>query len=158
MNPTQPEPLTAAYLARRGVSAQWRGFVAALMETLGEHLDGQARAALMRALGRRMADAMPLPHCDTLLELERRINDALAATAWGYAEIAVDIDGRRLVVTHHAAPAIGVGEDAEGSWVAAVLEGLYGTWFASQPGADPTLAPRAVACTAGHALLRYGRG
>ena len=155
--PLPTEPLTAAYLARRGVAPQWRGFVRALLDTLDDHLDPAARDALLGAVGRRMADAMPLPHCDTLAELEARINDALAAADWGYCELAVDAAERRLVVLHFAAPVIASAGEATGRWVAAVLEGLYAVWLAGQPGADPSLVPQLAAYAPGSATLHYGR-
>jgi hypothetical protein len=151
------EPVTAAYLARRGVSPQWRSFMRALVETLDGHLDAEGRASLMRAVGSRMADASPLPHCDTLSELEGRINDALSAAEWGYAELAIDTGARRLIVTHHAAPAVAAGDDADGRWIAPVLEGLYGTWLAAQPGAAPDLKPVIASYAPGNATLHYGR-
>jgi hypothetical protein len=152
------EPLTAAYLARRGVSAQWRAFLRAMVETLDQHLDAEGRAALMRVIGRRMADAMPLAHCDTLAELESQINEALAAVEWGYCAISLDTGSKRLVVTHSAAPAIAAGQDLEGRWIAGVLEGLYGSWFANQPGADGDLLPEVTGYAAGRVRLEYGRG
>lgn len=156
MNATT-EPLTAAYLARRGVSSQWRTFLRALVETLDGHLDAEGRASLMRAVGSRMADANPLPHCSTLAEMEGRVNDVLASLEWGYVEFAVDTGERRLIVSHYAAPALGAGSDADGSWIGAVLEGLYGTWFAGQPGADPALRPVLAAYAPGSATLHYAR-
>jgi hypothetical protein len=152
------EPLTAAYLARRGVATQWRAFLRALVETLEEHLDAEGRAALMRAIGRRMAEAMPLAHCDTLADLESRINDALAAADWGYCELALDTGAKRLVVQHSAAPAVSAGGDAEGRWIGAVLEGLYGSWFGNQPGASGELQPALSTYAPGSATLHYGAG
>ncbi len=151
------EPLTAAYLARRGVSNQWRAFLRALVETLDQHLDAEGRASLMRAVGGRMADIIALPHCDTLAEMEARINDALAAAEWGYVELAVDTGSRHLLVTHHAAPALAAGTDADGRWVGAVLEGLYGAWFAAQPGSDAKLKPVVTGYVPGRVTLGYGR-
>jgi len=158
MNAVTPEPLTAAYLARRGVSHQWRDFLRALVETLGEHLDAEGRASLMRAIGNRMADAIPLSHCDTLAELESRINDALAAVEWGYVELSVDTGARQLVLRHHAVPAIAAGDDTDGRWIAPVLEGLYATWLSGQPGADAEVRPVVAAYAPGGATLLYGRG
>ena len=52
-----------SYLARRGVAAQWRGFLRALVETLDANLDPGSRDSLMRAVGGRFAALMPLPPC-----------------------------------------------------------------------------------------------
>jgi hypothetical protein len=151
------EPMTAAYLARRGVAAQWRSFLRALVETLDEHLDAEGRASLMRAVGTRMAELMPLPRCDSLAELEGRINDALAMAEWGYAELTVHTGTRRMVIRHHAAPVIATGNDPDGRWLGAVLEGVYGAWLKNQPGADPGLRPTISAFAPGAATLEYGR-
>jgi hypothetical protein len=151
------EPMTAAYLARRGVSSQWRAFLRALVETLDEHLDAEGRASLMRAVGGRIADLTPLPHCGSLAEMEARINDALAMAEWGYAELSVDTATRQMAIRHHAAPVIATGNDPDGRWIGAVLEGLYAGWFANQPGADPGLKPVVTAFAPGGATLEYGR-
>jgi len=155
--PASGASVTAAYLARRGVSAQWRAFLRALVETLDAHLDQAGRTALMRIIGRRMADAMPLAHCDTLAGLEAQVNDALAAAEWGFCHLAVDTEARRLVITHAAAPAIGAGEDTDGGWIGAVMEGLYTGWLTEQPGADAALSAEIASYTPGEAVLHYGR-
>ncbi|MFZ4410665.1 MAG: cellulose biosynthesis protein BcsD [Paracraurococcus sp.] len=154
---TVPESRSLSYLARRGVSAQWRGFLRALIETLDANLDTASRDALLRAVGARLAGLMPLPACGSLPELEGRINEALAGADWGWVEIALDPQDRSLVLTHTAAPSIAAGTEASGVWIAAVLEGLHGAWLGSQPGADPSLAPRKVAATPATVTLRYGR-
>ena len=151
------EPMTTAYLARRGVSPQWRAFLRALVETLDQHLDADGRASLMRAVGRRMADANPLPHCDTLLDMEARINEVLAIIEWGYAELLVETGTRRLCINHYVAPAVGTGTDADGRWTAAVLEGLYAGWLGNQPGGDGSLRPVSAEYAPGRAVLFYGR-
>ena len=158
MSSTSNQALSAAYLARRGVSAQWRAFLRALVETLDDHLDEAGRAGLMRAIGGRMADAAPLPHCGTLAEMEGRINDALAAAEWGYAELLVDTGARRLIVRHHAAPTLAAGTHSDGAWISPVLEGLYARWFAAQPGADGGMKPVVASYAPGQATLHYGRG
>ena len=149
--------VTAAYLARRGVSVQWRAFLRALVETLDAHLDQAGRTALMRIIGRRMAEAMPLAHCDTLAGLEAQVNDALAAAEWGFCHLAVDTEARRLVITHAAAPAIGAGEDTDGGWIGAVMEGLYTGWLTEQPGADPALTAEVASYAPGETVLHYAR-
>lgn len=159
MSDNQPaDPMTAAYLARRGVSAQWRGFLRALVETLDAHLDEAGRASLMHIIGRRMAEAMPLRHCDTLSGLEAQVNEVLAGAEWGFCRLSVDTEARRLVITHLAAPAIAAGQDGEGVWIGAVLEGVWSGWMAEQPGADPAMAAVVATIAPGETVLHYAKG
>jgi hypothetical protein len=151
------ETNTLSYLARRGVSGQWRGFIRALVETLDGNLDAASRDSLLRAVGARLAALSPLPACSSLAELEARMNDVLAQIDWGFTEISFDPNERSLVLTHAAPPAIATAADPSGGWIAAVLEGMFGAWLGSQPGAEPSLSPRRVAATPAQVTLRYGR-
>jgi Cellulose synthase subunit D len=152
-------PMTAmAYLGRRSVPAQWRGFLRALVETLDANLDVDARDTLLRAVGTRLGALDPLPACASLPELELRMNEALAAADWGWVEISLDPQDRALVLTHAAAPSVAAGPAADGLWIGAVLEGLYGAWLGGQAGADPGMAVRRTQAAAGSFTLRYGRG
>jgi hypothetical protein len=155
---TPADAVTAAYLARRGVSAQWRAFLRALVETLDAHLDEAGRASLMHIIGRRMAESLPLRHCDTLSGLEAQVNDVLAGAEWGFCRLAVDTGARRLVITHLAAPSIGTGADAEGAWIGAVLEGLWSGWMAEQPGAAPARGAVVATPAPGETVLHYAKG
>lgn len=154
---TAAEPNALSYLARRGVAAQWRLFLRALVETLDANLDAASRDALLRAVGARFGALAPLPACGGLAELEARMNEVLAAADWGWVEIALDPGDRTLVLMHRAAPAVATGADPGGGWIAAVLEGIYGSWLAAQPGAEANLLPRRVAVAGGSITLRYGR-
>ncbi|MFC7610128.1 cellulose biosynthesis protein BcsD [Teichococcus aestuarii] len=122
---TQMDQAALAYLARRDVSAQWRGFLRALLETLDADLDRNTRNGLLRAVGGRLGQALPLPAATTLAELEARMNAALAELSWGYVSVALDEADRSLRLSHHAAPVVGAPGDEAGSWFATVLEGLY---------------------------------
>jgi hypothetical protein len=155
---TAAEPTALTYLARRGVAAQWRVFLRALVETLDANLDAASRDALLRAVGARFGALAPLPPCGGLAELEARMNEVLAAADWGWVEIALDPGDRTLVLMHCAAPAVATGADPTGGWIGAVLEGLYGAWLAAQPGAEANLVPRRVGAIGGTMTLRYGRG
>ena len=152
------DPTTLSYLARRGVAVQWRGFLRALVETLDAHLDPASRDSLLRAVGGRMAALAPMPACGTLAELESRMNDVLAAADWGYVQLSLDATAKALVINHAAAPLVSTHHDATGTWVTAVLEGLYGTWLAGQPGAEGQVPIRRSPASAGSVSLRYGRG
>lgn len=152
------DPTALSYLARRGVAVQWRGFLRALVETLDAHLDATSRDSLLRAVGSRMAALAPMPACGTLAELESRMNDVLAAADWGYVQLSLDATARALLIHHAAAPLVSTHHDATGAWVGAVLEGLYATWLASQPGAEGQVPLHRTPSSPGSVSLRYGRG
>jgi hypothetical protein len=154
----QTDPAALAYLARRDVSMQWRGFLRALLETLDVHLDRQSRDALLRAVGERLAAAMPLAPAETLAVLEVRMNEALAAAAWGHVRLHLDPQDRALHFAHSAAPCISTRDDEAGAWLGSVLEGLYATWLSAQPGGgEAGLARlRLVRLEPGLATLRFG--
>lgn len=154
---TTVETPALSYMARRGVAAQWRGFLCALIETLDANLDTASRDSLMRAVGTRFAAQMPLPACGSMHELEARMNDALAATDWGWVEIALNQQEGVLLLTHVAAPAVASSGDGQAEWIIAVLEGLYAAWLGSQPGADQSLVLRRQGATPATITLRYGR-
>jgi hypothetical protein len=155
---TQTDHAALAYLARRDVSAQWRGFLRALLEVLEAQMEPSAREALLRAVGGRFAAAMPLPPADTLPELERRMNEALAAAAWGHVALELDPQDRQLRFTHSAAPCVAAPGDEAGAWLGPVLEGLYAAWLGAQPGGEDAgpAALRLVSLEPGLAKLRYG--
>lgn len=146
-----------SYLARRGVSPQWRGFVRALMEVVDAHLPAEGRLVFLRALGEGMARQAPLPPCATLGELEAAMNTALAAAEWGYVEVALDEAQAALVLRHAAAPLIPLPADAAGAWIAPVLEGLYQAWLDAQPGAVEGVPVRRAGQEGGLVVLRYAQ-
>lgn len=156
---SETDQAVLAYVARRDVSPQWRGFLRALVETLDASLDAQSRDALLRAVGARLADSLPLPGMETLAALQDRMNDALAAMAWGYVAVSLDEGDRSLRLTHFAAPAIALPGHAGGAWFGPVLEGLYGAWLAAQQGGGGASEARlhVVEAVPGRIELRYGQ-
>jgi hypothetical protein len=151
------DPNTLTYFARRGVAAQWRTFLRAMVETLEGCLDAAGCEGVMRSVGTRMAALMPLPACATLAELEARINDMLAPMDWGYVQMSLDLANRAVVLRHVAAPQVGTHADLNGTWIGPVLEGLYAGWLGSQPGAEPMVPVRKWAPDGTALLLRYAK-
>jgi hypothetical protein len=146
-----------AYLARRDVSPQWRGFLQALIGTLGANMDMAGRNALLRAVGGRMAADAPLRTAATLEELELAMNEALGAMAWGYLSLRLDETDRSLRLVHAALPCIPATGDPEGAWLAEVLEGLYDTWLTvQQGGASAGVRLALVQAAPGRAVFRFG--
>ncbi|MBB3897042.1 hypothetical protein GGQ83_000468 [Roseococcus suduntuyensis] len=146
-----------SYLARRGVSPQWRGFVRALMGIAQAHLPGEARQTFLRALGEGMAREMTLPPCDSLSALEAAMNAALAEAEWGYVEVSLDEAQAAMVLRHAAAPLVSLPEDPAGAWIIPVLEGLYQAWLDAQPGAVEGVPVRQAAHEGALVVLRYAQ-
>ena len=146
-----------AYLARRQVGEQWRGFLRALVETLDANLDRAGRDGLLRAVGARMAGALPLGPVETLAGLEARMNEAMAGMAWGHVALAVDEADRSLRLVHGLVPLLPVAGDEAGGWMAPVLQGLYGQWLDAQQGeAAGGASLGVVSALPGQLVLRFG--
>ena len=140
----------------------WRIFVRALAEEVDSLAGGSERDDMLRGVGSRMARLAPLPPVATLEALEVELNDALATLGWGEARLTLDEPARMLRIVHTGLPRIGSLQAGEGPWLAAMLEGLYESWFAQQPGADASLTARRrpqanLGGTPGTIALAYGK-
>jgi hypothetical protein len=155
---TQTDQAALAYLARRDVSIQWRGFLRALVDTLDARMERQDRDALLRDAGGHFAALMPLPPAETLEGLESQMNEALAAVSWGHVTLELDPQDRRLRFTHRVAPCVATPQDPAGAWLGPVLEGLYGAWLSAQPGGENAgpATVRLAELEPGLARLQYG--
>jgi hypothetical protein len=106
-----------------------------------------------------MARLLPLPSVTSLDSLEIEMNDALAALGWGHTQLALNESERALTITHAGLPRIGSTGTPPGTWLAALLEGLYSGWMTQQPGSDPNLTARLSGPTTPDTVtLRFGRG
>lgn len=138
-------------------AVQWRPFLRALVDEIDGLASPAERDDMLRGVGNRMARLQPLPDVPTLHTLQLEMNDALAALGWGNVSLALDHADRVLLITHTGLPRIGATGTPPGTWLAALLEGLYETWISGQPGADTTLvARRGAVDAAGWVVLRYG--
>ena len=140
-------------------AVQWRLFLRALADQV-DHLAGAGvRDELLRAVGRRMARMLPLPAVVSLEALELEMNDALEALGWGAMSMRLDEAGPALMISHAGLPRIGSLGTPPGQWLSALLEGLYETWLAQQPGSQPSLSAVRVATGDPVAVtLRFGKG
>ncbi len=137
---------------------EWRPFLRALAEELDTVAGASGRDALLRAVGTRMARLLPLPEVASVDGLEMEMNDALAVLGWGGARLSFSDAERALTITHAGLPRLGAAGTPPGTWLAALLEGLYETWMLQQPGSDATLVARlAGPPAADQVVLRFGR-
>jgi hypothetical protein len=145
--------------APAAVPLPWRGFLRALADEIDAQRGEAARDEFLRATGRRMARLLPLPEVASVEALALEMNEALASLGWGSTTLTLEENEKRLTILHSGLPRLGGAGEPPGLWLSAVLEGLYETWIAQQPGSDPHLVARRFASPApGAVALRYGRG
>jgi len=133
-----------------------RWFLRAFAEEIDSTATPGKRDDMLRGVGARLARLMPVPPVESLAALEMEMNDVLASVGWGQACLELDESERTVLITHTGLPRIGSLGSPPGTWLSAVLEGLYGAWMAQQPGSVPDLAAQRV--TVGDTItLRFGR-
>ena len=148
--PTVPHPSPS--------TVEWRAFVRGFAEEVDTLASPGERDAMLRGIGRRMSRMLPLPPARDLATLEMEMNDALTALGWGTVRLQLLAPERMLQMTHLDLPRIGSLGAPPGSWLSALLEGLYDGWLAQQPGHAATLSTRRLADFAGQAVvMSYGR-
>ena len=136
-------------------AGRWRLFLRALAEEVDSRSGPDERDALLRGVGRRMSELMPLPGVGTLEALQIEMNDALGEVGWGSVELELDEANPALTVVHSGLPRVGSLGTPPGHWLAALLPGLYDGWFGQQPGNQPTLQTHRVSGTGAEVTLRY---
>lgn len=142
-----------------GAPVQWRWFLRAMMDEIDASADAESRDGMLRGIGARMAQMLPLPQASSIETLQMEMNDTLEAIGWGLVQLDLNEADRCLVLTHRGLPRIGAAGDPPGTWLAPLLEGLYETWMAQQPGADASLtAMIQPGSEPGLVVLRYARG
>jgi hypothetical protein len=140
-----------------GCCVNWRGFVRALADEIDGVGGAAARDALLRGVGRRMAASHPLAGAPDIAGLELEVNDHLSGWGWGRASLRLVTEERALMITHHGLPHVGAAGDPPGTWLSAVLEGLFDVWMSTLPGADKALVVKRHRVAADVVTLRYAR-
>jgi hypothetical protein len=135
----------------------WRPFLRALAEELDAVAGVAGRDTLLHAVGSRMAALYPVLPRDSAEGLSVEMNEALASFGLGAVEISFSETEHCLLLAHRGLPRIGGGGTPPGTWLAALLEGLFEGWMGQQPGADATFsAHRAPSDSADDIVVRYG--
>ncbi len=139
-------------------TVDWRAFLRGFAEEVDTLAGPGERDAMLRGIGRRMSQMLPLPPARDLPTLEMEMNDTLAALGWGAVRLQLLEPERMLQMTHVDLPRIGSLGTPPGLWLSALLEGLYDGWLAQQPGHASALSTRRHADLAGQAVvMSYGR-
>ncbi len=146
-----------AGLSQPGLSqVDWTVFLRAMAEEIDASGGSAARDALLRFVGQRIATMRPITPAPDMATLAMEVNDQLAVLGWGTAAFTIDEADRSLLITHARLPRIGAAGDPPGTWLSALLEGLYEGWMAQLPGGDSALVARRVRVTPQTVVLRYG--
>jgi hypothetical protein len=126
----------------QAVPTPWRVFLRSLALEMEAQSGPAACATVLRSAGQRMAQLMTLPPVDSISALEMEMNALLADMEWGQVCLTLDEAERCIVLSHTGLPQVGSAGDPPGSWLAAVLEGLYEVWLRQQPGSDDSFRAR----------------
>jgi hypothetical protein len=137
-------------------SVDWTALLRAMAEEIDATGGAGARDSLLRAVGQRMAAIRPLTPAPTMDRLAMEVNDMLATIGWGHVSFQLNERDRSLLISHSNLPRAGAAGDPPGTWLSAVLEGLYGGWM-GQLGSDPALQVRRMRVSPTMVLLRYSR-
>lgn len=148
-------PDEQGYLLRERVSVQWQAFLSALSDEMQSQLNPDEYRELLRSIGVRMGQQLPLGTTDTLEGLEQDINACLGDMRWGLARFSDS--GATLVIDHVWSP-LGAALHVDNGVAAGLLEGLYEAWFRAA-GADASLTVRENRSvgSATHIQLLFGR-
>jgi hypothetical protein len=132
-----------------------------LLRAMAEEIDAAdgtaARDAMLRKVGLRMSAMRPLTPSLTMDALVMEMNDMLADIGWGSASFSLNETDRSLLITHDDLPRVGAAGDPPGTWLSAVLEGLYQGWMTQLPGADTSLTAKRLRVSPATVLLRFAR-
>jgi len=134
----------------------WSLFLRAMADAIDALSTPAARDEWLRDVGIRIAGMRPLRHVPNLETLAMEVNDFLREQGWGSARFDLQEADRSLLITHSNLPRLGAAGEPPGTWLTALLEGLYTTWLGQLPGADPGLIARRLRASPETTLLRYG--
>ena len=154
--PGEAERISLRYFAQQHCARQWAHFIAAMFAEFEERVDPAEADQFLEALGAKMAQLLPLRHCESLEELEDDINSVLEGIDWGWMRLH-EADSF-IEITHGAYPLVPQDENRR-SWMVPLLEGLYRGWLGEQ-GGDASLTARLHGAPVGSGAaltFHYGR-
>jgi hypothetical protein len=133
----------------------WTLFLRAMADAIDGMSTPSGRDEWLRDIGVRIAGIRPLRHVPNLESLAMEANDFLRAQGWGEARFDLQESDRSLLITHTGLPRLGAAGEPPGTWLTALLEGLYTAWLGHMPGADKSLVARRLRASPEVTLLRY---
>ncbi|MET3180076.1 hypothetical protein EJP69_27455 [Variovorax gossypii] len=118
------------YYDKKSCSSQWLEFNRGMAAELSAGLPPEDLRQLFCRVGQHFAQALPIPPCRTLEELQDRFNEHWDRIDWGFTVLSEESDG--VAITHACSPiAMAFGPETTG-WSVGFFEGVYQAWFDSQ--------------------------
>ena len=150
--------LDRTYAQRNSCALQWRTFLALLTGELEARIDQRTAENFYRQVGTRMAEAMPLPVCNSLTDLHLAVAAMWERLDWGWVEFADE--GKALRITHGAYPVAMLPDEPATTpgWLGLVLEGVYSSWLAQLGGTGLVARCRDLAVEPGQPFVFDVRG
>lgn len=111
------------------ISPDFSLFIHSLATELELQAGAEESDALLYSVGRRMADRLPLPACDTTAAFELECNANLALIGWGQFSLGFDAQKNALHLSLHDFPRTGALGKPAGTWLAGFYNGLITGWF-----------------------------
>jgi hypothetical protein len=133
--------------------ARWSFFLRALAQEVDAYGGAEGRDAVLRGVGKRLAQMLPLPVAESLQAVELEINATLAAFGWGECVLELQEAERRILIRHTGLPLIGSSGEPAGFWLGAALEGLYSAWLINHPACGDGFSAQRHAIEAGGCLV-----
>jgi Cellulose synthase subunit D len=142
------------FLLRERISAQWACFLRAFSAEMQSQLSDAEYRELLRSMGTKMAEQLPIGTNETIEALEASINTQLHSIQWGYVKL-VDA-GNALCIHHHLnplSPTLDITNDISGGF----LEGVYDQWLRAT-GADAGLSVKQILGSVSQTTLEFQFG
>ncbi|XBS69683.1 cellulose biosynthesis protein BcsD [Acerihabitans sp. KWT182] len=122
------------YYRRQQHTSGWQDMLEIMLSGIAENAGDEDRRQFLNLMGSRLAQRFPLAQAQTVGDLEDALNRLWSDFHWGYVRL--QPTEASLTLMHYAFPA--AADEAQASlWIAglaAILEGAYAQWLASQGG------------------------
>ena len=146
------------YYEKTNGAVQWTVFNQAFAAELCAGLPSEELRLLFFRIGTRVAHASPVPHCNTLKELQTAFNERLQTIGWGFSTL--HEQGEHLHISHACSPlAVAFGATPGNEWTASFFEGVYQAWFDAQgvPAGLRVRAEEQASPSSSQIFLTFGR-
>ncbi|WP_410013020.1 cellulose biosynthesis protein BcsD [Sodalis sp. C49] len=129
------------YFRRRQYQPGWQDLLDIMISGIAANAGDEDRRQFLNLMGSQLAGRFPLPHAETVGDLEDGFNRLWSEFNWGFVRL--QPGETHLTLIHHAVPPAATGAEPE-EWtagLAAILEGAYAEWILAQ-GGQPHVALR----------------